>query len=264
MADWGLPGAAQGFTEEADFFNSVTTGSASTFGAWVSLGTPTRTMNGLLIAAPYAGTGATRNREINLGVGSTKEIVIPGLQLPQPTNETYIAKQMCVVDVPIILPAGQEIWVQSRCSLATQIYPIRVIPKQIDPGLLGCRVDALLWSTITMTGATTYANSGVVAAAAKRYKALFFVLKGNAANTELYGLLNWRMRRGAVGNETVVMSGIQMFEQHICQSAVGNPYISPPVLGPFYVDIPVGERFYFQWASTVGAETISFYCYGVY
>lgn len=266
MADWGLSGGTPALDGATAYFNNVTTGAADTYGAWFSLGTPTEPVNGFYLSDDFAGSGGVRGKLVSLGIGpsGSQVTVLADLPMPQPSAETYQSKPKNLYLIPLMLPAGQEIWAKVKCSLATQTCQIRLTPTRVDPALLGAGIDNLFYSAFSIPSAGTYVNGTVISSAAKRYKAIFLVASGAVANSTGVGALTWRIKRGAIGVEQITTVGTQLIQQYNPEPATANPHVGPVFIPPFLVDIPLGERFYFQATSSVGAETFAMGAFGIW
>ena len=122
----------------------------------------------------------------------------------------------------------------------------------------------MFYAAFSMPSAGTPVNSPVISAAAKRYKSIFLIFVGYIANSSGVGALNWNIKRGAVGADLTTYTGTQMVQQYNSQPGTAEPFVTPSFIPPFLVDIPAGERFYFQIRSTVGAESVAMAAYGIW
>ena len=248
MPDWGISNASACQVET--LYQGITSGSAGSYGSWVEVGTPTGPLNGFSIRDVYQATTSPETNQkfvdIAIGESGSQVSVISNLAFPQTAFETNRSQIQHEINIPIALPAGQKIWMRSKCSGASRVLYFYLRGLSLDPTVCYAGADSLLESEL-YSASNNWANSGVVAAAAKRYRGLLIGFRKSLSQTSGFpGKVALKMKRGAVGSEQEFFYWNSVTKAYVTETGLKNSVFSPAYIGPIAVDIPEGERFYFQ------------------
>jgi hypothetical protein len=149
--------------------------------------------------------------------------------------------------VPVAVPAGSRLTARAQSSVAGQGLQLTTLlhypGNEALPPL--ARAEAIGVSTATSRGTAIDGGAAVnttpatftqlVASAARTYRLFYIINSNQGIATRLAANFLADIAIGAAGAEQVLVPKYQL-------SSNANEQVYPPVLGPFYIPIPVGSR----------------------
>jgi hypothetical protein len=184
---------------------TITSGAANTEGSWSStIGTPSFDWDGFFLTV-YGGTGSGRMALLDIGIGSTPDVVLSDLIV-------HTSVYLNTFHIPIRMPAGLAVKMRHQCNAASNPAVVSLTGYRGDqagiPGFSrGEQIPALNAgsypdTSLTQTGTSVTAWTPIKLSADRNYGALLpqFSLAGDATRTG--GYVQAEIGKGASGLET--------------------------------------------------------------